>query len=127
MPTLFSSSNLQLPFVRSESNPSSSSRGRLTNIREQVSSLFNGQSVIQSRSSHNGSTPKSPAPRLGVQVLSPVHENTPVLNHSTHPMRRAPSSTHSMIDSASSPVNTIRPLTPTTFERLERSTNAPLP
>lgn len=96
----------------------SSSRERVGDFRTRVHALFNGSSEIQGHRQHgvDGAQRSKPyTPRLGLRIFSSTPTETAQNRPEMSPVRRAPSSTYSMIDSAAASAATVRPLEPATM------------
>lgn len=92
-----------------------SSPGRVDDFRTRVYALFNGSSEIQGHRQHgaDGAQRSKPyTPRLGLRIFSSTPTRTTQSRPEMSLVRRAPSSTYSMIDSATASAATVRPLEP---------------
>ncbi|KAK2754720.1 hypothetical protein FQN54_006853 [Arachnomyces sp. PD_36] len=92
-----------------------SNREKLNGLRTRVYSLFTGSSDVQPHSQRtgvNGQPSKPYTPRLGLRIFSSPPPDTTQNRPEMSPVRRAPSSTYSMIDAAAASAATVRPLEP---------------
>lgn len=121
-----------------------SSPERPSGFRTRIYGLFNGSSEIQTNRQHgvdDAQSPKPYTPRFGLRIFSssPAETATETAQNRPEmsPVRRAPSSTYSMIDSAAASAATVRPLEPASLRipddrsgqrtRLQRAQQNPYP
>ena len=93
-----------------------------------LKSLFNGRSTIARQSPPSSLvSPKSPAPRLGVSILSSPRIDLPGLPSHLSPSSRTPTSAHSDHEASSPPPSTVAAPASALFRQDPSSTVPPTP
>ena len=121
---------MQLPWITSEPPSSSASSQHSSStrsaVRNRLSALFHGSSVIGDKT-HSPRQQSSNMARHKARTRELPRFETRSSFHLNAPAPRSPSSTRSLIDPASSPANSARPFSNATYDQFSGNPFSPAP